>query len=237
MSRTSGSGISYKSESTLGNATSGRTACALAQVNNNSRVTTKLTTEDLIARKPSPADFARLPRHPIYVVCDDIRSLLNVGLIFRLADAVRVERLYLCGITGHPPFPGDPRPPWVSERAERQIAKTAIQTVHYVPWEYRSSALDVVQGLKSLGVQIVSLEQTRRSVPYTSVAYRFPTCIVLGHEREGIAESVLDLADDVVEIPMYGMGNSLNVAMSFGICAYEILRCCLELEHGTSHPP
>ena len=179
-----------------------------------------------MAGKPSPDEFALLPRHPIHVVCDDVRSLLNVGLIFRLCDAARVERLYLCGITGYPPIPDDPRPPWVAERAGRVIAKTAIQTVPYVPWAYRPSALAVVEELKPSGVQIVALEQTTRSVPYTCVDYRFPVCLVLGHERRGVETTALDLADAVVDIPMWGMGNSLNVATSFSICVYEILRCC-----------
>lgn len=95
----------------------------------------KLTTAELVARKPSLEEFARWPRYPIYVVCDNIRSLMNVGLIFRLCDAARIEKLYLCGITGYPPVPRDTRPPWVSERAGRVIAKTAIHTVQYVPWE------------------------------------------------------------------------------------------------------
>src|SRR5579883_770234 len=101
----------------------------------------RLTTAELVARKPSPEEFARLPRHPIYVVCDNVRSLMNVGLIFRLCDAALVERLYLCGLTGYPPLPDDPRPPWISERAGRVIAKTAIHTVQYVPREYRPEAV------------------------------------------------------------------------------------------------
>lgn len=187
----------------------------------------KLTTAELVAQKPSPEQFARLPRHPIVVVCDNIRSLMNVGLIFRLCDAALVQRLYLCGITGYPPLPGDTRPPWVSERAGRVIAKTAIHTVDYVPWEYRPDATQLIRELKAGGTQIVVLEQTRQSVDYTCARYRFPLCLVLGHERQGVEDEVLDLADTVVEIPMYGMGNSLNVAMAFGICVYELIRCCL----------
>lgn len=187
----------------------------------------KLTTAELVAQKPSPEEYARLPRHPISVVCDNVRSLMNVGLIFRLCDAARIDKLYLCGITGYPPSPGDTRPPWVSERAGRVIAKTAIQTVQYVPWEYRPNALDVIRELKDRGTQIVALEQTRQSVSYLCARYRFPLCLVLGHERQGVENQVLELADLAVDIPMYGMGNSLNVAMAFGICVYELLRCCL----------
>ena len=187
----------------------------------------RLTTAELVAQKPVPEEFARRPRHPIYVVCDNIRSLMNVGLIFRLCDAALVERLYLCGITGYPPLANDPRPPWVAERAGRVIAKTAIHTVQYVPWEYRPDAVEVIRELKERGTQIIALEQTRRSVSYVCARYRFPLCLVLGHEREGVEHDVLDLADVAVDIPMYGMGNSLNVAMAFGIGVYEMIRCCL----------
>lgn len=187
----------------------------------------KLTTAELVAQKPTLEEFRRWPRYPIYVVCDNIRSLMNVGLIFRLCDAARVERLYLCGITGYPPLPDDTRPPWISERAGRVIAKTAIHTVQYVPWEYRADAMGIIRELKTRGAQVVVLEQTRRSINYVCAQYHFPLCLVLGHEREGVEDAVLDLADAAVEIPMYGLGNSLNVAMAFGVCVYELIRCCL----------
>jgi 23S rRNA (guanosine2251-2'-O)-methyltransferase len=158
------------------------------------------------------------------VACDNVRSLANVGAIFRLCDAARVERLYLCGITGHPSYPGDRRPPWVVERAGRVLAKTAIRTIDHVPWEYRPSAVDLVRELKDQGIQIVALEQTPRSVDYCAAPYHYPLCVVLGHEREGVADPVLDLIDLAVAIPMYGAGTSLNVAMAFGIWVYEVLR-------------
>jgi tRNA G18 (ribose-2'-O)-methylase SpoU len=158
------------------------------------------------------------------VVCDNVRSLANVGAIFRLCDAGRIERLYLCGITGHPPYPGDRRPPWVAERAGRVLAKTALRTIDAVPWEYRPSAGNVARELKARGAQVVALEPTPRSVDYRAAPYRFPLGVVLGHEREGVADPVLDLVDLAVAIPMYGEGTSLNVAMAFGIWVYEVLR-------------
>src|ERR1700694_5531724 len=99
-------------------------------------------------------DRASDEKRPVFVVCENIRSLFNVGQVFRLADAVGVERLYLCGLTGYPWYPGDPRPPWVQQRAERQIAKTAISTVDNVTWEYRPSSAEVVRELKARGVTI-----------------------------------------------------------------------------------
>lgn len=88
----------------------------------------------------------------------------------------------------------------------------------------------MVKELKDRGVQIVALEQTHRSISYLCAHYRFPVCLVLGHERQGVEDAVLSLADIAVDIPMHGMGNSLNVAIAFGICVYELLRCCLAPE-------
>src|SRR5205809_3718619 len=104
-----------------------------------------LTTSELVARKPDAQSFAQLPRAPISVVLDDVRSLANVGLIFRLCDALRVERLYLCGITGQPASDRDPRPRHVRDRAEREITKTAVMAIPFVPWEYRASAVEVAR--------------------------------------------------------------------------------------------
>ncbi len=163
-------------------------------------------------------------RFPIHVVCDNVRSLQNVGAIFRVGDAARVERLYLCGITGYPPVAEDPRPSWVAERAGRLIAKTALGAMDQIPWEYRASAREPVGELKARGVQIVALERTERSVDYVAARYQAPLCVILGHERTGIADPLLDLADLIVEIPMHGRGASLNVATAFGIWVYEVLR-------------
>lgn len=185
-----------------------------------------LTTAELVERKPvDDAAFRALRRAPISVILDDVRSLANVGLIFRLCDALRVERLFLCGITGHPVAEGDPRPRHVQERAEREITKTAVMAIPYVPWEYQPSAGDVVRRLRSDGYQVVAVEQAHDSVPYsTEGIYRPPLCLIFGHERAGIGPSALDAADLLVEIPVYGMANSLNVAMALAIVGWEVIR-------------
>jgi tRNA G18 (ribose-2'-O)-methylase SpoU len=187
-----------------------------------------LTTGELVARKPTPESFGQLPRAPISVVLEDVRSLANVGLIFRICDALRVERLYLCGITGRPadPVPGrDPRPRHVQDRAEREITKTAVMAIPFVPWEYRPSALDVVGRLRRDGYQIVAVEQAHHSTPFTRPGiYRPPVCLIFGHERAGITPPALDAADLCVELPVYGMANSLNVAMACALVGYEIQR-------------
>src|SRR5437588_8720944 len=113
-----------------------------------------LTTSELVARKPDAASFAALPRAPISVVLEDVRSLANVGLIFRICDALRVERLYLCGITGRPADPirdRDPRPRHVQDRAGREIAKTAVMAIPFVPWEYQESGVCVVVSFTNRG--------------------------------------------------------------------------------------
>jgi 23S rRNA (guanosine2251-2'-O)-methyltransferase len=184
-----------------------------------------LSTPELVARKPDDAAFATLPRAPMCVVLDDVRSLANVGLIFRLCDALRVERLYLCGITGHPAFEADERPRHVQDRAEREIAKTAVMAIPYVPWQYHASASDVVDRLRGAGYQIVAVEQAHHSVPYTSPGiYRPPLCLIFGHERAGVGPTALRAADLCVEIPVFGMANSLNVAMALALIGYEVLR-------------
>ncbi len=186
----------------------------------------KYTTRELVAVKPTPEQIHTLPRHPISIVVENIRSLENVGLFFRLADAIRAEKLYLAGITGYPSLPkeAETRRPGIHERADRLINKTAIQTVPFVSWEYRKRPLSVVKKLKKQSVHVIVLELTDKSIPYTDCVFRFPVCLVVGHERRGISEGVLEAADHIVHIPMYGMGNSHNTAMACAIVAYEALR-------------
>ena len=185
----------------------------------------KLTTTDLVKQKPKLKEFAQLPRHPLIVVLDNIRSLQNVGLFFRLGDALRIRKLYLGGFTGFPPQGDqDPRLPGSIEHAEREIEKTAIRTIPYVPWERAEDTVKLVKQLKKDGIQVVAVEQTDKSVPYTEVEYQFPVALVFGHERDGISDEILKECDLVVDIPMYGMGNSLNVATSFSVIGYELVK-------------
>jgi 23S rRNA (guanosine2251-2'-O)-methyltransferase len=184
-----------------------------------------LTTQELVARKPDTASFSELPRAPISVVLEDVRSLANVGLIFRVCDALRVQKLYLCGITGHPASANDPRPRHVQDRAEREIAKTAVMAIPFVPWEYHASAVALLRRLRTEGHQLVAVEQAHSSVAYTtSDAYRPPVALIFGHERAGVTTAALQMADLCVEVPVYGMANSLNVAMACSVVGYEILR-------------
>ncbi len=151
-----------------------------------------------------------LPRLPIRVVLDNLRSAFNVGSIFRTSDAARVAHLHLCGITAHPPH--------------RKIARTSLGATRYVPWSYRSNALDAVRQLRREGHQIVAMETARCARSYLDAAYRFPLALVLGHEVRGLSAELLAETDEVIAIPMRGVKNSINVATTFGVVLFEILR-------------
>jgi len=185
----------------------------------------KKTTQDLVSEKPSSlVGFKKQKRNPIYIILSNVRSLQNVGLVFRVCDAVKAEKLYLTGYTGYPPLAkGDLRREGVKIHAKNQIEKTAIRTVEYQPWEYKEDAITLVKKLKKEGCQIVAVEQTWQSKNYLKAEYKFPVALIFGHEIEGIDAPVLKLADFAVEIPMAGLGNSLNVAMAASIVGYHLV--------------
>lgn len=143
------------------------------------------------------------------VVLNNVRSLYNVGSIFRTSDALGVEKLYLCGITGTPENP--------------RLAKTALAGLNSVEWEYKKSALRTIKHLNSLGYYVVGLEITETSVALAPVPNR-PIALVLGHERSGVDKRILAECDEVVHIPMQGVGKSMNVSVAYGIAAYELFK-------------
>lgn len=148
------------------------------------------------------------PVIPLTVVCVNIRSLHNVGSIFRTADGAGVEKIWLCGITGCPPHPG--------------ICKIALGAEERVPWEYHTDALVVVRQLKQAGYQVVLLEQTDVSVEYHRFEPLGPVALVVGNEIDGLDEDLIPLADVAVDIYMAGIKNSLNVGVAFGVVAYHL---------------
>lgn len=164
----------------------------------------KLTHSELLNRQ---RDRLEHPRLPLAVVLNNIRSLYNVGAVFRTADGAGIEKVWLCGCTGAPPA--------------AQIHKTALGAELRVPWEQAESAAGVVRRLKARGYQIVLLEQTDAAVPYQEFSPRFPSALVIGNEIEGVADELVEDCDAAVEIEMAGMKNSLNVAVAFGIVAYH----------------
>ena len=159
-------------------------------------------------------------------MADNIRSLDNVGLLFRLCELARVERLYLTGYTGYPYREGDTRPQRISLRHDHRITKTAVYAVPYQPWEYVEDPIPLVKNMKKQSVNVIALEQTEQSISYHKVpvaGYSLPLTVILGHERQGISQELLELADTFVDIPILGLGNSHNVAIAAGIVLYHIL--------------
>ena len=139
----------------------------------------KKTTADLVGERPKPEELAKLPRTPITVIADNIRSLDNIGLLFRLCDLARVEKLYLTGYSGYPKLPGDSRPKQIADRHQRRIEKTAVYAIPHQPWEYVEDPIPLVKSLKEQGVNILALEQTDQSISFhklEATSYRLPVC-------------------------------------------------------------
>ncbi len=165
----------------------------------------KLSHPELLARQQVRR---KEPKLPFCVVLNDIRSLYNVGSIFRTADGVGVEKIWICGITGYPP--------------DSQISKTALGAEKEVLWEYRRQVCETVRELKARGYQILLLEQLAESVPFRDFRPTRPVCLVLGNEISGVSEELLGLCDRTIEIEMAGTKNSLNVSVAFGVVAYHL---------------
>lgn len=144
-----------------------------------------------------------------FVICQNIRSLFNVGAIFRTSDAFGVDKIYLTGITGRPP--------------RKEISKVALGAEDYIPWEYHKQPTRLIKSLKAQGVTIVALEQVKgRSVNLNKWKPVYPMALILGYEPKGLPKSIINQADQIVEIPMFGKKESLNVGVAFGIAANHI---------------
>ncbi len=151
-------------------------------------------------------------RNEIYIVLDNVLDTYNIGSIFRLADAVAARKIFLCGKTETPP--------------NHRIKKASINTTEWVTWSYAPTAVGAIQELKSQNskVKIIAIEQSSKSVQYDKFNYTLPICLVVGNESEGVSEEVLDLADAIVELPMFGVNISLNVMVSLGIVLYQVIK-------------
>lgn len=171
----------------------------------------KLTHEEVGKKRITLEQSGTVKRHPIYVIADNIRSIYNVGSIFRTSDAALIEKLYLTGYTPHPP--------------RQEIEKVALGATKSVLWEYVSNPADAVRRLKSEGVKIASLEITDSSRTYYDVSKNdFPLCLVLGNELTGVSQEVIELSDISLEIPQYGYKHSMNVSVAYGIAVFELIR-------------
>jgi tRNA G18 (ribose-2'-O)-methylase SpoU len=143
-----------------------------------------------------------------FAVCDSIRSLENIGSIFRTSDALAVDKIFLCGISGYPP--------------SLKISKSALGAEKTVPFEYHGQCWKLIEKLKKDKVQVVVLEKTDKAVIYTKFKPKFPLALVVGNEIKGVSGAALKRADKVIYLPMLGKKESLNVAVSFGIAGYQI---------------
>ncbi len=150
-----------------------------------------------------------------YVICDNIRSLENVGSIFRTSDALGVAKIFLCGITGKPPH--------------HKISKTALGAEERIPFEYCKQTSRLLDKLKKSRINIIALEQAlparqagKQSINYLKLKPKFPLALILGNEVKGVSKAVLKKSDKIIFLPMSGQKESLNVAVSFGVAGYEI---------------
>ena len=172
----------------------------------------KMNARELRTTEVDPEVARSIKKNPVIIICDNVLDTYNVGSIFRLADAIAAEKVILCGATLTPP--------------NSRIKKASINTTGWVNWEYSETAAHAITKLRGehVDIQIVAVEQDRRSKPFYHVKYAFPLAIVVGHETTGVSPEVLDIADMIVEMPMWGINTSLNVMVSCGIILYEIMK-------------
>lgn len=170
----------------------------------------KLNAKQLRAGNFSKEEKDKIKKNPIYIVLDNVLDTYNVGAIFRLADAVAAKKLILCGETPIPP--------------NSRIKKASINTTEWVEWQYAPTAAKAIAKLKTenLKLKIVCVEQDPKSISYAKMKVEFPVAVVVGNETYGVSKEVLEIADEIVEIPMWGVNKSLNVMVSLAIVLYKM---------------
>ncbi len=155
-------------------------------------------------------EFKKVTKTPIIVVLDNIRSLNNIGSVFRTSDAFLVEKIYLCGITATPPH--------------RDIHKTALGSTESVTWEYAEDTLNLLDELRNEGVEIAAIEQAENSIALHDFVPKKDKkiAIVLGNEVKGVQQEVVSNADYCIEIPQFGTKHSLNISVSYGVVLWDL---------------
>jgi len=159
----------------------------------------------------SDTERKKIKRNPVYIILDNVLDTYNVGSVFRLADAVAAEKVFLCGGTEIPP--------------NHRIKKASINTTEWVEWEYVASAREAISNIKFQipNIQVVAIEQSTQSIPYTEAEYSFPIALVVGHESDGVSKETMDACDMVVELPMWGVNKSMNVVVSLAIALFKVM--------------
>ncbi len=170
----------------------------------------KLLNEEL--NRKTIEEYKAAAKFPVTVILNNVRSLNNIGSIFRTCDAFLAERIILCGITATPPH--------------REIAKTALGATESVDWNYIESTLEAVAKLKSEGYKVYAIEQAFNATLLNELmlSQNEKYAVIFGHEVRGVDQEVIDQCDGVIEIPQYGTKHSLNVAVSAGIILWEIVK-------------
>lgn len=155
-------------------------------------------------------EFIETPKTPLIIILDNIRSLNNIGSVFRTADAFLTEKIYLCGITAQPPH--------------KDIHKTALGATETVEWEYVKNTIELVEKLKQENIIVLSVEQAENAVmlhdfkPQKGAKY----AVIFGNEVKGVSQEVVTVSDEVIEIPQYGTKHSLNISVSAGVVVWDL---------------
>ena len=159
---------------------------------------------------PMPLEkYRALPKYPLYIILDNLRSAFNVGAVFRLCDGMRVSGLFLCGYTAFPPHV--------------KLDKTSLGTINYVPWRRFATTVEAVIFLKREGIPVWAAETTSHSVDYRACHFPEKLGVVFGNEAFGVNAEVLAVCDKLIEIPLYGFKNSLNVATSVAVIGFKAI--------------
>ncbi|OGD68073.1 hypothetical protein A2996_02505 [Candidatus Campbellbacteria bacterium RIFCSPLOWO2_01_FULL_34_15] len=151
----------------------------------------------------------------VFVILDNIRSVHNVGAIFRTADACGVSKIFLVGYT--------PQPLDRFGRMRKDLSKSALGAEKNIEWEYYKEITELVDVLKKNGVEVVAIEQNKKSIDYKKFGLKKDTAFILGNEVDGVSKNILESVDKIIEIPMVGKKESLNVSVSAGIVLFRIL--------------
>ena len=170
----------------------------------------KRTNDELKSDRPTLEEVKNIPRLPISILVENVRSVHNVGSIFRSADGFGAEKIYLSGYTACPP--------------RDDLSKTALGADKSVRWEHFESPVDAAKNIINKGISLVLLEQTVTSKSIYDLEWSFPLCFIVGNEVEGVSEELAKFATIHAEIPMRGIKQSLNVSVSTGVAGYEFSR-------------
>lgn len=171
----------------------------------------KRCNDELKADRPTLKEVNFIPKVPVSILVENVRSVHNVGSIFRTADGFGAEKIYLTGYTAYPP--------------RDDLHKTALGAEESVPWEYYEDPIIAAKAIKKNNIPLILVEQTHKSKTIYDIEFQFPLCFLVGNEVVGVSEELSSLADMHIELPMRGIKQSLNVSVAVGVVGYELYRC------------